>query len=301
MKTIVVTGATSFLGYSLIKKLVGKYRIYAVIRKNSTKKELISGFENTNIIELDMNDYSQLYKYVKSPDILVHFAWEGTRDVARNDKVIQESNYRNSIDCIECLIRNGCQKIILSGSQAEYGNHNEIIDENTVCNPDTEYGKYKLKLYNDVKKIYENKATIIEPRYFSIYGPRDYSNSLVMSCIRKMLNGDDVSLTKCIHKWNFLYVEDATDCLAKIIESDIESGVYNISSNENRFLKEYVEGIYKATNSKSILKYGEIPYSGEPISITSSNTRIEKAINWKQKISFIEGIEKTIDWYRINK
>lgn len=42
----------------------------------------------------------------------------------------------------------------------------EKVKETDCCNPNTEYGKYKLKLYQDALKICEEKGVrLIEPRF----------------------------------------------------------------------------------------------------------------------------------------
>ena len=57
MTNVFITGATSFIGTSLIKELYKKnYNIYAIIRKDSNKIKMLSKYKKIHIIELNMED-----------------------------------------------------------------------------------------------------------------------------------------------------------------------------------------------------------------------------------------------------
>ena len=146
MKNIVITGATSFIGLNLLKKLNKnkKNKLHLILRKNSSKKKLLENIENIRIYEVNMEEYKNIDNYLNIiPDCLVHLAWDGVRRPYRDDKTIQEKNYFNSLDLFDKIVKMGCKKIINIGSQAEYGIKNSKIYETDKKNPNSYYGKYK--------------------------------------------------------------------------------------------------------------------------------------------------------------
>ena len=297
MNKIIVTGATSFLASNFIKKITDEgYDVIAVVRENSDKIAELKKMQHVETVELNMQDYKALGEKTGTADVLVHFAWDGTRGEKRNNAILQAENYRYGLDAIKSVLNYGCKKIILSGSQAEYGNCDKLITEETVSNPNTEYGKYKLKLFNDAQDVCKEKeAILVEPRYFSMYGPGDYEGTLIMSSIKKMLKNEPLDLTDCTQVWNFLYVDDAINALIKLCTNDCASGIYNIASDDNRELKDYILEMKRVLNSNSVLNFGVIPYPPTgAVSINASALKIENATGWSPKTVFSEGINKII-------
>lgn len=197
MKKVIVTGATGFIGLKLIEKLVCEnLKVFAVIRKNSFKKELLTKYKNIEIIELDMNDYINIDKKIKeSCDILYHLSWSGIRGGDRDNIQKQNLNLINSINLLKSCIKMKCKKVIIAGSQAEYGEILGSITEESICNPINNYGIKKLEFYEEALKICkENNVHLVEARFFSVYGPNDYEKSLITMSISNMLQNKECFL-----------------------------------------------------------------------------------------------------------
>lgn len=296
---VVITGANSFIGYRYLKAALNKgWNIVAVVRRNSLKTKELNNNPKIQVIELNMNEYSKLGSIVGKVDCLIHFSWDGTRGETRNDKQLQKKNYEYSMQLINSIIDRGCQKIITAGSQAEYGLCNGIISETRECNPNTQYGIYKLKVFSDTYKLCKEKGVSYkEPRIFSLYGPGDYENTLIMSCIRNMIAGKPCNMTPCVQEWDYLFIDDAIEALIALTEKNCADGVYNLGSGDCRQLKNYVSEIKKILNSNSELNFGAIPYSKTGVvSIHPEIRKIVKETGWTPMTSFKCGIEKTIQW-----
>lgn len=298
MKNIYITGATSFIGVNLIKELLNKgYNVIAIIRNKSKNKDLLNGFKNIKIIELDMEEMEKLPSLTDIRcDIFYHLAWNGTRGEARDNKKIQEDNYFNSIKVLKVAKKMGCKTFFSAGSQAEYGLHDCIVTEETIEKPVTEYGKNKLKFCNYAMDYCKNNNMVfIEPRFFSLYGVGDNENTLIINAIDKMLRNEIINLTACIQKWNYLNIKDAVDALIKLQDVN-KSGIYNFGSTDTRLLKDFIDEMYNITKSKSVINYGIIPYS--KAGIVNVNPCIDKLvneINWVPKIKFCDGIKEIVE------
>ena len=228
-KRLLITGANSFIGRYLVKEASAQgFKVIAVVRKNCKTRDSIENIHNVDIMEYDMNEYGGIGSRFKNVDCCVNLSWSGTRGSLRNDEEIQKENYENGLALFKSLLENGCKKIITVGSQAEYGNVDGIISEDTPCYPNTAYGKYKLKLYEELTTIAQkHNASYIDARIFSIYGPGDYENTLIMSLIKNMSLNKACDLTTCTQLWDYLYVEDAAKALLTLASKQCEDGVYN--------------------------------------------------------------------------
>ena len=294
---IAVTGATSFIGSAFIKAAAAKgHSIAAVVRRSSPKAAELRAMEHVTVSELDMEEYDRLGETVGETDCFVHFAWNGTRGAQRADEALQKSSYENSMAAVRSVIAAGCRKVVTAGSQAEYGNVHDMITEDTECRPNTMYGTYKLRFFTEAQALCREKGIkLVEPRFFSLYGPGDFEGTLIMSMIRKMKNNEPCDLTECVQMWDFLYVSDAVEAVLRLCEKDSAEGVYNLGSGDVRQLRDYVEEFYSIIGSSSELHYGAVPYP--PTGMVSIYPSVEKTkaeAGDYAHTSFSEGIRTMI-------
>ena len=211
MNKVVISGATSMIGLSLIKECVrNDTQALAIIRKGSSKRYLLPQSDLIKIIECDIDEFDKVEIPDADCDCFYHFMWAGTTGVARNDEGLQMKNIDYCLDALRLAKKMGCRKFVGAGSQAEYGIKSEILKEDTQADPVTEYGKAKLKACDRCFKL--SKDLNIEfnwVRILSVYGENDGENTLISSLIRKIRNKEAVELTACEQIWDYLYCEDA--------------------------------------------------------------------------------------------
>lgn len=304
MKKAIVTGATSFIGIHLINRLIMEnWKVYAVVRRNSSKVKLLPNDKNIEVIQLEMDEYAYMGEKIKEPcDAYISLAWNGTRGELRSDVNIQKQNYYNSMDALKAVNNIGCKVIISAGSQAEYGPMTDCVNEDSICKPNTEYGKWKLKYYNDAMEFCKKAGiSFKEPRFFSLYGEDDYDKTMILSILDDMTKNNECRLTKCIQLWDFLYIEDAIEGMYRLISLECEDGAYNFGSGDIRPLKEFVMEMYKIVDSKSELLFGAIAYPETGIvNACPDISKLQKQTGWTAKKSFSEGIKKICEYKQKN-
>ena len=97
----------------------------------------------------------------------------------------------------------------------------------------------------------------------------------------------------------FNYIDNIIDgilFLNKKIKHRIEP--VNIGSNQPISIKNLVKKIHKFTKSKSKLKIGSLKYRPNEIWNMQANNKFITSKGWKPKVSFDNGLKKTISWYR---
>ena len=221
MKKIIITGATSMIGINLIQYIIKKdIEVLAIIRKNSTKKNLLPKSDKIKIMECNLEELSKISIEDNNYNTLIHLAWEGTFGKSRNDIYMQSKNIEYTLDAVRLAKKIGCKRFIGAGSQAEYGRVEGKISPQTQTNPETGYGIAKL-CAGELSRLLANQLGIehIWTRILSIYGPYDKKETMVMSSIIQMLNNISPQYTKAEQMWDYLYVEDMARALYLICQN----------------------------------------------------------------------------------
>ena len=119
----------------------------------------------------------------------------------------------------------GVSRFIFAGSQAEYS--------------DSPYGICKNEFANYIEKDNSiDKPKFIHLRIFSVYGSNDRKTTLILSLINSIKKGKDISLSSCMYLWNYLYIDDFTKIIYKLILSNV-NGIFDVASDDTRNLKDY--------------------------------------------------------------
>lgn len=298
---VLISGATSMIGIALSHALLERgHHVIGIVRNESVGRKLLP--DEMVIIESNMDEYSSLPSKINTHiDVAIALAWNGTRGADRNNHEMQLSNISNNMDLLMSVVELGCTKFMTAGSQAEYGlwNKNEKLKESEECNPNTEYGKAKLEFYKQASVFArENNITLIEPRFFSLYGPNDSEKTMVISILKKMLADEPCELTECSQLWDFLYITDAIAGIVTLIENDSAEGIYNFGSGVSMPLKKFIEVMYDETGSNSELRYGVIPYpSSGKVNVNPDVSKL-KQMGWVSTIDFKTGISCIIRGYK---
>ena len=301
---IVATGATSFVGCAAVRELLQRgHRVYAVLRENSTKAELLKTDgkfpENLTILNEDLSSLNRLPERIgESCDVFLHMGWRGAGSGSRKEGKVQAESIRDSLGAVRTAGKMDCARFLFTGSQAEYGIHHSLMDEGTDCRPTSPYGEAKLTVRREAEAL----CTELGIDYghaciFSTYGPGDHPWSLVSSCIKTFRSGGRMELSACTQNWNFLYIDDAGRALADLAEysGSLRSHgcVYNLGGpmEETGPLRGFVEQLYELCGRQGSYVYGAHPPNAEGVvSLQPDIRKMEKVVGWAPKIRFEQGI-----------
>jgi UDP-glucose 4-epimerase len=298
MKSFIITGATSMIGIELCQYLSSfdGNVVYAVCREDSNVLKRLPVNANIKVVYSDLEHISDIAKIIDKADVFINLAWTNTDYEGRNSAFLQGLNVDYSKEAIRVAALKGCKLFVEAGSQAEYGYVQDLITEETPCNPEIEYGKAKLRLLHEGSVLCNSLGLkYLHLRIFSIFGENDRPWTLIMSAIDKMLKNEDMELSSCKQNWNYLYV---TDCAKQIFllcnylfnKSDFRKGVYHIASKDTRPLKNYIEEMKSVLKSSSVFHYGSV-IQVKQVSLNPSVTKTENAIKFTNETSFANAIK----------
>lgn len=297
LKRAVITGATGAVGTAIIKELIkNNIEVLVLCREGSVRNSNIpeSPLVKKEFCGLDgLCDFS--VSGSESYDVFFHLAWSGTTGEARNDMYLQNQNVKYALDAVKLAKRLGCKKFIGAGSQAEYGDVKTKLSPDTPAHPKTGYGIGKLCANLMTRKLASQlKMEHNWVRILSIYGENDTKNSLVMSMIEKLKNGETPELTKGEQIWDYLYSGDAAEAFRLIAEKGVDGKTYVLGSGGEAPLSDYIKTIRDVVDKNADLKFGAIPYyENQAMYLSADISELKKDTGWYPKTSFKDGILKT--------
>ncbi len=308
---MIVTGATSFLGRAMIKRLLRDgHQVWAVVRPGSKNRasfeEDVAGGPDLHIVELEMERFDCLPEKIgRKCDVFFHFCWDGAGSENRKRADIQQKNAVDSRKALQAAKDLGCRRFLFSGSQAEYGVCHSLMTEETACSPVSEYGKAKVNFGSwataqaqEWQRSGISDMEYVHTRIFSVYGPGDHEGSLVNTCLRTFLADGEMKMGACTQMWNFLYIDDlAEGMLALALCGKKAGGYYNLAAGRDATmpLREYVEEMRRLCGGKGSTVYGELPPNAEgQAQLIPDITKITETTGWKPCVSFAEGIGRML-------
>lgn len=305
---IVATGATSFVGSGAVKALLERgHQVYAVLRKGSVKADrlLVNGVqpEKLVILEEDLGSLERLTEQIKEPcDVFLHMGWKGAGSDSRAAASVQEENARDSLNAVQAAKRLGCKRFLFTGSQAEYGIHETLMDEEAECRPTSPYGAAKLKVRIEAEALCRSLSMDYgHARIFSTYGIGDHPWSLLSTCVKTFLSGGVMEMGACTQDWNFMYIDDAGRAIAMLCEyrgSLMEQGcVFNLGGpmDETGPLKSFVEIVYEMCEKQGSCVYGvRKPNAEGVVNLIPDLTKMKQVIGWEPRVRFRDGMARVI-------
>ncbi len=295
MKKVLITGPTGAIGTALVDEMINNnIEVYCVCHKSSKRINNIAKSPVVHIVECDIDELESLVTLINEPiDAFFHLAWYGgTIGSSRNDVYNNIINIKYTMDAIKVAKELGCKVFIGSGSQSEYGNVNETKSPNTLPNPESMYAASKLSsMY--IGKLYAKQLGIRFNwcRIFSVFGPNDGENTMIMSSIRQMMRGGVSIFTKGEQLWDYIYSKDCALALRLIAENGKNDQIYNIASGDVRYLSDYIKSLHKLVNPKAEINIGGIPYFEHQAMNLTANIDPLLELGFKPKYTFEEGIK----------
>lgn len=301
VRKVVMTGGTSGIGLSLIRKLLEEGIEILMLRRKITSRAMeLPEHELLHVEYCALEELSEYMPEKTNYDVFFHLGWGKTSQEERNDIVLQMKNVEYSCEAVKLAYRCGCHTFIGAGSQAEYGRHDEVLREETVCTPESAYGVMKLCSFHSTRLLCkEYGIRHIWPRILSAYGIYDGMGTMLTSMIMKGLEGEKMEFTSAEQIWDFLYFDDLANALYLIAKKGKDGAIYLISSGKARPLKEYIHILCEKLGKLDDMQLGKIPYTDTQIMhLEADISKLQKDTGWEPQVEFEDGIERVIEFYK---
>jgi dTDP-glucose 4,6-dehydratase len=310
MMKLLVTGGLGFIGSNFI--------LYVLKNTNFEILNVDAEFYGSNHYNLIEIENSEKYSFVKGDitdkklmknlilecDCVVNFAAESHVDRSIIDpSPFLNSNILGTFTILD-IIKNQKKRLVHVSTDEVYGTILQgSATEKTRFNPSSPYSATKASaelLINSYVKTYG--VDVVITRCTNNYGPRQFNEKLIPKTIglcnenKKIpVYGDGNSIRDWIH------VEDHCKAIMLVLEKGAAGESYNISSSNEVNNLSLVTKILEILNkSKENIQFVENRL-GEDTRYSLDSSKIYEELGWLPKITFDEGLEKTIQWYISNK
>ncbi len=308
MKRILVTGGAGFIGSHLCERLLKMGHDVICMDNYFTGSKM-------NIVHLLDNPYFELIRhdvtmplFVETDEIYnlacpaspVHYQYNGIKTI--------KTSVMGAINTLG-LAKRTKSKILQASTSEIYG------DPLVHPQPEDYWGNVNTlgprACYDEGKRCAEtlfmnyhmqNNVRIKIARIFNTYGPKMNSNDgrVVSNFIVQALKGDNITIFgDGSHTRSFQYIDDLLDGLIKLMDTpDTFTGPVNLGNPDEFTIKSLAELVVKMTGSKSKIVYQPLPVD-DPKQRKPDISLAKKELGWQPSIKLEEGLEKTIEYFRV--
>ena len=304
-KKVLITGASGFIGSHLTCLLLEcGAEISIIVRYNSFEHNIRLGslWDKVDIIEADIRNIDSLYPLrSKRFDFIFHLAaYNHVGNSFFHVGEALETNNNGTANLLESVKDYG--KFIYISTSEVYGKQECVpFIEDMYPHPNSPYsvGKYAGELYSLMKQRQANNPIVVI-RPFNAFGPYQSTRAVIPELIVKALRGKVIATTEGKQTREFNFVTDlAEGMLLAALSDKVVGEIVNLGTGKDIAIRDIVSLIHKKTKSKSELRIGELPTRPNEIwKMRADAAKAQKLLGWKPNVSFEEGLDITIEWFR---
>lgn len=302
MQTVLLTGASGFIGANLARRLLqDNVEVHAMIRAQSDLWRLQGLLSHLHLHRVDLEDFETLEKLIQqiSPSVIFHLAAHGVMKTHRDRALILRSNIIGTYNLLTAAQQIDYQCLIHMGGSSEYGKKDRPMSENDQLQPTTFYGLSKAcstLLAEQFANEFNQPITIL--RAFSVYGPYESPTRLIPRAIDAALSGKSIHLTAPGLSRDYIHVDDVVDACLVACKKRHRGEVFNIGTGTQTTNEQVIALIEKQMGRKiSILDQLYPPHLSDHTHWVADPLKTEKLLNWKPKYSLEKGLRNTISHY----
>lgn len=313
-QSILITGATGFVGSALIKRLLrGNIRPIAAVLAGEDASHLPAGIET--IIMEPLSDTANYTTLLQGVDTVIHLAARvHVMDDSSSDALAEfrKVNVCGTLQLARAAVMSGVKRLVFISSVKVNGEESAIsYTPDSLPEPTDPYGISKLEAEQSLRRIgAETGLEVVILRPPLVYGPGVKANFLNMMKI--VSQGIPLPLATVRNARSLIYVGNLVDALAVCAAHPAAAGqTFLVSDGEDVSTPDLIRRTAQALGVPvrlfpvplSLMRLagsltGKIPaVSRLTGSLTVDSSRIRQALGWQPPFTMEEGLKKTADWY----
>ena len=304
-KKVLVTGVAGFLGSHLSEKLVELgHKVVGI-------DSMIGGYEdnvpsNIEFHKIDCCDFDNVKKIMKDINVVYHCAATAHEGLSVFSPFeITKNNYLASVSIFSAAVNEKVERIIFCSSMARYGDQKTPFTESMEPKPVDPYAISKVAAEEVLKNLCDlNGIEWVIAIPHNIIGPKqkydDPFRNVVSIMINRMLQGKapiiygDGNQTRC-----FSYIDDCLSCMIPMLDQkNLNKETINIGPDEEFVTINKIAEICSNITGVNLNPIYKKDRPKEVKHATCSADKARKLLNYKTKVSLVDGVKKTFDYIK---
>ena len=335
-RTCLVTGADGFMGSHLTEALVHlDANVQAFVRATSSGALNNIGHlrEHVQVHFADLTDKTSVDYLVKdlleAPDKPYIFHLGAQAHVGESWHRPYETMMANTVGTLNLLQsvvdhRLELEKFDTAGTSEEYGNVREavahhhdfdeegglILHERSPINPKSVYATSKVAA-DFLTMNYHDAFGLpgVVTRMFNNYGPRQNPRYITGTIITQALTRETIELGQLDPMRDFCFCTDGVRGHLMVAARGIPGDLYVYGQGKNISMREWAELILRIGREQGYWEARELastperyrPGASEVMALRVGYEKLNRETGWEPRVSWEEGIAKTVAWYAENR
>ncbi|GMU87361.1 MAG: dTDP-glucose 4,6-dehydratase [Ignavibacteriales bacterium] len=315
MKRILVTGGAGFIGSNFVNLMLNEHQDYFIV--NLDKLTYAGNLEN-----LKESEKSPNYKFIKGDignaelvdyifseyeiQYVINFAAESHVDRSiLGSGVFYKTNVLGTNVLLEASRRHKVEKFVHVSTDEVYGSLGESgkFTETTPLSPNSPYSSSKAGSDIMVQAFFHTYGFPgVITRCSNNYGEFQFPEKLIpLMVINAMHNKKLPVYGDGLNVRDWIYVHDHNRAIDLVFQKGRPGEVYNIGADSERKNIEIVKLILSALGKgEDLIEYVK-DRPGHDRRYAIDSTKIETELGWKPRVTFEQGMRRTIEWYTKNE
>jgi len=310
---LLVTGGQGFIGSNFIRFMLEEHKDCSIVNVDALRY----GSNADNLRDLleteryafcrgDIADAAFISGLIEDVDVVVSFAAEThvDRSISSPDSFLH-SNVMGVYSLLEALRNhNSTARFVQISTDEVYG---DILDgsftEESTLSPSSPYSASKAA--GDVfvlayARTYGLAAMIT--RCTNNYGPYQFPEKLIPKTILRARAGLKIPVYGTgINVRDWIYVLDHCRAVENVLFQGRKGEIYNISGGEEKTNLEVIKTILHILGKDENLMEFVEDRPGHDLRYSLDSSKIRGELGWRHRQNFVDGIEKTVQWYLQNE
>ena len=287
MKKVILTGGTGLIGTQTIPCLLNAgFKVYVMTMGDEVSTDNVT-YIKANLF--DKNAVDKMFSDVQ-PEYLLHYAWLSTG--LFNDNMNFDF-LTSSIDMLKSFHKYGGKRVVIAGTYAEYGYHNETLKETMPAEPINIYSQCK-DFVHKIAEVYchNNNISFGWGRIFSAFGKEKDPRRLTSDVINHLSANQEVVIRSGSLIRDYIYTKDIAAAFVKFLDSNVE-GVVNICTGKDTSIHDYVMKIAQAMGKENLVVFNE-QASPQQVRVVGDSTRLNKEVGFVPQYTIEEAIKEIL-------